>query len=323
MVEVTVCDDLEAARHLWEAYWPQEALFDLWPVRSCFQAEFNRRPCFLVARQGGRFRGMLALSWIEEEQCFGHFPGEIWQGKTWLEQNKILADGPEVLRALMDRVPSSARIRYLTKESLPSDESVGGVDEIGYLFFPNQYDHTFDTYMQSFSGKSRKKLRCELNRLTAPGLSYRYDCLTDLDHLFRMNLEYFHELSYFSDLRFLRGFQNLAAWLKENNLLRITTVLIGGKVAAVDMGALWSSTYTVLAGGTNPDFPGVAKLINLHHMEWACLQKLMKVDFLCGEFNWKTRFHLTARPLYEILIQRGQEGLPHDVSPLGKTACAA
>jgi CelD/BcsL family acetyltransferase involved in cellulose biosynthesis len=68
----------------------------------------------------------------------------------------------------------------------------------------------------------------------------------------------------------------------------------------VDVGALWKNTYTVLAGGTDPDFPGVAKLINFHHIQWACRQRLDLVDFLCGDFNWKSRFRLHPRPLYKI-----------------------
>lgn len=323
MFKIGVCEDMEGARQLWENHWPQISLFDLWPVRACFQVEFNHRPYFLVARRDGTFRGMLALSWIEEEQCFGHFPGETWQGKTWLEQNKILARDPEVLKVLLDRIPPPARIRYLTRESVPCDGSWAVLDEIGYLFSPKQYNHSFHNYMQSFSGRSRKKIRSELNRLTAGGVSYRHDCFDDLDHLFRMNLENFQELSYFNDVRFLRSFRNLAAWLRANNKLRITTILIGGKVAAVDMGAVWLSTYTVLAGGTHPDFPGVAKLMNLHHIEWACEQAFEKVDFLCGEFNWKQRFHLTARPLYKVLVPRARNGFQDDIVFKGKTACAA
>jgi CelD/BcsL family acetyltransferase involved in cellulose biosynthesis len=91
----------------------------------------------------------------------------------------------------------------------------------------------------------------------------------------------------------------------------------------VDMGAVWNSTYTVLAGGTHPDFPGVAKLINLHHMEWACHQELGEVDFLCGEFNWKQRFHLMPRPLYKIIVSRAQAGFQDDVVSTGKIARAA
>ena len=301
MLEVDVHTDLKEVKRLWMNHWPQRCLFDLWPVRACFQAQFNHSPYFLVARQDGRFRGMLALSWIDEEQCYGHFPGEIWHGKTWLEQNKIIADDPETYSILLNHVPAATRIRYLTLPSYLADDPLAVVDEIGYLFFPQQYDGSFQNYLQTFSGKSRKKIRCELNRLTAGGVSYRYDDFADVDQLFRMNLENFGEQSYFSDPRFLNSFEKLAAWLHANRLLRVTTVLIGGRVAAVDIGAAWGSTYTVLAGGTHADFPGVAKLINLHHIEWACQQRLMEVDFLCGDFNWKNRFHLTPRPLFEIM----------------------
>jgi CelD/BcsL family acetyltransferase involved in cellulose biosynthesis len=83
-------------------------------------------------------------------------------------------------------------------------------------------------------------------------------------------------------------------------MLRVTTLLIGGEVAAIDMGAVWRNTYAVLAGGTRSEFPGVAKLINLHHLEWSCRQRFSYVDFLCGDFNWKNRFHLTPRPLYQM-----------------------
>ncbi len=69
------------------------------------------------------------------------------------------------------------------------------------------------------------------------------------------------------------------------------------------MGAVWNNTYTVLAGGTHRDFRGVAKLINFHHLDWACENRLDSVDFLCGDFGWKRRFHLTARPLYKIRLR--------------------
>jgi CelD/BcsL family acetyltransferase involved in cellulose biosynthesis len=115
-----------------------------------------------------------------------------------------------------------------------------------------------------------------------------------------MNLSAFGETSYFYDRRFLNAFVDLIAFLNQNNLLRLTSVTIGGRLAAVDVGALWKSTYTILAGGTNPDFPGIAKLINFHHIEWACRQRLAAVDFLCGNFNWKSRFRLQPRPLYKI-----------------------
>lgn len=301
MLDIHICKDLEEARGLWQHHWPRQCLFDLWPVRYCFQSQFNYTPHFIVARENGKFRGMLALSWIDEQQCFGHFPGEVWHGKTWLEQNKILASNPDVLNALVHHIPGMARVRYLSRDPRLAGDSGEVVDEFGYLFYPRHHDYSFQNYMQSFSGKTRKKMRSELNRLTSGGVAYRYDCFDDVAHMFRMNLDNFKGESYFDDARFLRAFENLVTWLRANKMLRVTTVLVGGRIAAVDVGAVWNRSYTVLAGGTHPDFPGVAKLINFHHIEWACQQRLEEVDFLCGEFNWKHRFHLTARPLYRMV----------------------
>ena len=300
MLNVSVCKDLEKAARLWRDHWPRHCLFDLWPIRACFQNRYNHPPHFIVASEKNRFRGLVALSWIPEENYFGHFPGELWQGKTWLEQNKIISADSRVARALLERVPARTRIRYLADDDYPHTRASAELDETGYLFFPAQYDYCFQSYQQSFSAKTRKKMRSELARLAARGVQYRYNHWSDIDTLFRLNLERYKGSSYFEDNRFLGAMEDLAAWLRANNLLRITTVLVGGKVAAVDLGAVWNSTYTVIAGGTHADFPGVAKLINLHHLEWACAQKIQMVDFLCGEFNWKKRFHLTARPLYAI-----------------------
>jgi hypothetical protein len=298
VLEVAVCRDLEKAERLWRQHWPRHCLFDLWPVRACFQEQYRHEPYFIVATRRDQFRGMLALSWIEEEDRFGHFPGELWQGNTWLEQNKIVAADSRVARALLDHVPPETRIRYLNGDDHLHTEPRAALDEVGYLFFPAQYDYCFETYRRSFCSKTRKKLRREIERLQACGVTFRYDHGPDIDTMFRLNLERYQERSYFEDRRFMRAFHSLVRWLQANRLLRITTVLVGGQVAAVDVGAVWNSTYTVMAGGTHGDFPGVAKLINLHHLEWACARKIQLVDFLCGDFNWKERFHLVGRPLY-------------------------
>ena len=321
MSKVSVFENLDECRRLWRKYWTTTCLFDLWPLRECFQREYNNRPCFLVAERRGKVCGLLALSWIEERQCFGHFPGEIWQGKTWLEQNKIAASDTEVFRTLLAHIPGETKIRYLTPESMLLDQKAMSMDEIGYIFFPGEYGYSFQKYMQRFSGRSRKKLGRELGRLRDLGLTIRHDRLADVDLMFRMNLEAFGEWSYFKDSRFMNAFEALSDWLHKKGLLRVTTILLGGKAAAVDVGALWGSSYTVLAGGTHPEFPGVAKLINFHHLEWACCQRLAEVDFLCGNFGWKERFHLTPRPLYQMHIP------PKSETPVGlyaekRIACA-
>ena len=300
MLKIRSCEDLNECASLWAMAWPQNCVFDLWQVRECFATAFERKPYFLIAEEAGKIVGILALSWIDETQSYGHFPGETWRGKTWLEQNKIPARSSQVIKTLLGSVSAPLHLRYLSADSFPEDPFPLAVDEEGFLFFPGRYNFSFNNYMEDFSGKSRKKLKRELTPLQENGISYRYDHFSDIEWLFRMNLEGFGESSYFSDSRFLASYEKLVSWLYDQKLLRITTVLLGGTIAAVDIGTLLNQSYTILAGGTNPEFLGVAKIINFHHLQWACQQRLDVVDFLCGDFGWKKRFHLTSRPLYEI-----------------------
>ena len=295
-MEILEVDAIDACRDLWQAVVPQESIFDLWEVRECFWRHYGGRPMFLVARQAGQICGLLPLARTDESGGWGYFPGETWMGKTWIERNRVIAASPEVYRALLERCPAGAHLRYLS-----SNDSAGEileVDETGYLFVPEQWGYAVDRFWADFSGKSRKRLQKEMDALAGRGMVIRRGVLEDIDRLFDLNRESFGDRSYFADERFYRGFRDLIAWLSERGWLGVTTVLIEGAVAAVDVHAVYENACTVLAGGTHAGFPGVAKLINWAHIEWACEQKYKEVDFLCGDFGWKQRFHLTPRPLY-------------------------
>ncbi|BHH82238.1 GNAT family N-acetyltransferase [Desulforhopalus sp. 52FAK] len=303
MLKIRSCEDFDECANLWAKVWPQHCIFDLWEVRTSFASCFGNKPYFIVAEEFGEIKGLLPLSWIEETETYGIFPGETWQGKTWLEQNKIVAESRQVFDAMLESIPGPVHLRYLTSDSIPDGSFPVAVDEVGFLFFPSSYGYSFDRYMAEFSGKSRKNLGREIAHLQSGGVAYRYDQCADVDWMFQKNLELFGDSSYFSDPRFLASYEKLIAMLFDNNLLRVTTVLLKGEIAAVDIGTIWKSEYTILAGGTNSEFQGVAKMINFHHLEWACRQRMHVVDFLCGDFGWKKRFHLSSRPLYEIYRQ--------------------
>ncbi len=287
---------------VWEELWPVKGLFDLWQVRACFHEAYQRPLRFHVIEQNKKPVGLLALCWDEETGTWVQFPGETWDHKTWLEQNRLIAKSPEVLTRLLESVHERLHLRYLEWDPLLGFMNLAQIDEVGYLFYPGLLDFSIENYWLSFPGKSRKKRKTELNKLQSKQVTFRFNQKKDLDHLFQLNLESFGDYSYFKDPKFFRSFENLTFLLDKLGILRIITVLIDNQIAAVDMGAMWKNSCTVLAGGTDPRFPGVAKLINLHHLDWACSQRLDSVDFLCGDFNWKERFHLTPRPLYQIKI---------------------
>ena len=313
--------DLDECRQIWQQVMPAESIADLWEVRNCFQRHFRQRPSFIVAEDSRGICGLLPLSWIEESQCYGYFPGEIWHGKTWLEKNRIYACRDTQPSDLLARFSSPYHLRYLLPHAGWGDGEMA-IDEIGYLFLPPHYDFEIQNYFREFSRKSIKQILREVAAIEQLGVSYRYDEIADFDLMVEMNMSRFGADSYFYDTRFKEGFRSLANFLNEKGWLRFTTVLINGEPAAVDMGCLYRNVYTVMAGGTSSRFRGVAKLINLHHMQWACQQRLQQVDFLCGDFHWKKQFHLTPRPLFLISSLASENARKADLEVMPRTVHA-
>lgn len=293
---VRITTDLDECQAIWQAVIPGEHITDLWEVRSCFQKHYKRPLNFIVVEDDEGICGLMPLSLIEELRCYGYFPGETWHGKTWLEQNRIYFCGGAP-QALLSHCNLPYHLNYL---AMPENQAGGNlvVDEIGYLFSPPQYDYDIQNYFTEFSHKSIKQILREVAALESRGVSYRLDDLSDFDLMIQLNVSRFGINSYFYDHRFRESFRSLAHFLHDKGWLRVTTVLIGHEPAAVDMGCLYKGEYTLLAGGTNSQFPGIAKLINLHHMQRACNEHMQQVDFLCGDFNWKKLFHLSPRPLF-------------------------
>ncbi|UCE24450.1 MAG: GNAT family N-acetyltransferase [Candidatus Zixiibacteriota bacterium] len=307
MYRVRTVTDIGECRELWQRLMPTELVSDLWEVRDCFHRHYNHPLHFIVAEESGAVKGFLPLSWNEETGQYNYFPGETWEGKTWLEQNRIIAGSEEILNTMLATLDGPYQLRYLR-----ADDYWGGtherVDEIGYLFVPESYQYDMNRYFETFSHKTAKRLRKELTGWDSRALEWRYNQPEDFEILCQMNISRFGNLSYFHDLRFLESFRSLMHLLRERDWLRIVTIVVDGEPAAVDLGSLYNGMLTMLAGGTGAGFPGIAKLINVHHMTYACEHKLDSVDFLCGDFNWKTLFHLTPAPLY--LIEGPAKAMP-------------
>jgi hypothetical protein len=243
---------------------------------------------------------MLPICHLAKEDIFVFFPGETWQGKTWLERTPVYCRGREVLPELLSACPSRTYLRYLAtdEDDLPVELEL---DEIGYVLHPPELRFTMDEYYKRFSWKKLKAVKKEISAILAPKNSWHVNRLSDYDAMVRLNMAGFEENSYFRDTRFMKGFRDVARWLHERGWLRMVSLEIGGETAAVDLGAVFDHRYVVFLGGTHPGFRGVAKAMNMHHIEFAFEQRLSRVDFLCGDFYWKKLWHLDPQPLYKYL----------------------
>lgn len=302
MLEIYAETDLAVCKELWCRLIPSEQLSDLWDVRICFHRHFKRDLFFVVAKEQGQVIGLLPLSYISEKKSYCYFPGEVWKGKTWLEQNRLIAQDQNVFSQMfqwLDKQNIKYNLRYLRKEHI-ADMDLAVEDEIDYVFHPGSFDFNMDRYYEIFSGKSKKRIRKDIDKFYEKDLVIRKGEIGDFELMVRMNLERFSNDSYFADEKFCQSFRDLSQYLNQKGWLRMTTFMIDDQAAAVDMGCVYNGVYTLLAGGTNPEYLGIAKAINVHHMQEACKQKYIEADFLSGDFSWKTMFHLFPRPLYVI-----------------------
>jgi len=302
MIEIHIESDEEACRELWEQLIPPGQLTDLWDVRACFHKQFKRRLFFVVAQEAEEIVGFIPMSFVEEQNYYGYFPGEVWEGKTWLEQNRVIARDQDVLQQMFDwllenKVPY--HLRYLHKNP-QCPLNLFDEDEIGYLFHPESFHFRMEEYYSVFSKKTLKKIRREVDKLYKQNLIFRCGENNDFEEMVILNIERFGTRSYFANNQFVKSFRSLRDYLAQKGWLKMTTIMIDGRIAAVDMGCQYNGAYTLLSGATHSDYPGIAKVINLFHMEEACKKKYKEADFLCGDFFWKKLFHLTPRPLYKI-----------------------
>ncbi len=287
--------DLTQAEVLWRRQVPAETVFDSWEVRLAFHRHYRRPLRFLTDKETGGDLVFLPLCWVEEKGAWCMFPGETWANKTWLEQNRLRVGGLD-RDGLRRTLGGDFHLRYLVPD--PARQALLDVDETGYLFHPPACRYDMATWWAGFKPRHAKALRREVAALLGQGLSVRPGGLTDYEKLVQLNIDRFASTSYFADPRFRDGFREMLAFLSDAGALRVTVVERDGSPVAVDVGSVYRDRYTLLAGGTHAGFPGVAKLINLHHLEWACAARVAEVDFLCGDFLWKPLFRLTPRPLY-------------------------
>jgi hypothetical protein len=84
---------------------------------------------------------------------------------------------------------------------------------------------------------------------------------------------------------------------------------------AVDVGALYNGVYTIFLGGVFSRIPCLPKAMNMYHIDYALKNRIYKVDFLCGDFNWKKLWHLDEEPLFKLVSPDLEDVTPaYDIS---------
>jgi hypothetical protein len=113
MIRKRVVTNQEACRTLWDQFTVRRTVTDLWEFRDCFQKHFKNKLHFVVLEDDQGVVGLLPLSYVAEKDSYALFPGETWNGKTWLERTQLYMRDPDILGDLLDAAPERTYLRYL------------------------------------------------------------------------------------------------------------------------------------------------------------------------------------------------------------------
>jgi hypothetical protein len=298
MMRIGFVTDLDLCEDLWHAYVEPRLISDTWGYRLCFHRHFKNDVRFLLIEDSQGVAALLPLSYVRQTEMFVAFPGEVWNGKTWSERNPVYFREPQFLFEVLHACPDRTYLRYL-EFSFDGLLSGADLDELGYVLYPGELGYDVDRYIQRFSRKRFKDINKTIGSLLGREHRFHINRLNDFDLMVQMSVNFFGTNSYLHDPRFRESLRDLMYALHRTGRLHMVSLDIEGRTAAVDLGALHNNIYTVFLGGTDPLYLGVAKVMNMHHIRFACEQRLAKVDFLCGDFHWKKLWHLNAEPLYK------------------------
>jgi hypothetical protein len=287
MIERRLVSDPYKCERLWKSLVPARSVSDLWEFRMCFHHYFKNSFCFHVIEERGNIYGILPLSHIPRLDIMAFFPGETWKNKTWLERTPVYAINQDILYSLLSNCNEKTHLRYIEGdvEYLP-DQMVA--DEIGYVFYPGMLNYDKQNYRTRFSNKKYKSIMREVNTILEMGTTFHINRIDDFELLVEMSVERYGADSYLQDTRFRKSFRDVIRFLNQKGYLRMVSMELGGKTMAVDVGALYNGVYTIFLGGIFSRVPGLPN-------------RLYKVDFLCGDFNWKKLWHLDEEPLFKFV----------------------
>jgi hypothetical protein len=101
---------------------------------------------------------MIPLVYLAERDKYVFFPGEVWNGKTWLERTSVFCRRPEDLGYFLSECPDRTYLRYINGDQASSLAELD-VDETAYLLHPPEFNFDLDLYYQRFVWKKLKAIK--------------------------------------------------------------------------------------------------------------------------------------------------------------------
>lgn len=290
-LRLEVVADIDQAQSVWQSFSQDQTLFDTWEFRLAFFEAYKPRLHFVVLRNQLDIVGVLPLQYEEDKKKY------FWFGSWWQEENKFLVKNelyiPLLLAVISELVELNAIsfdvpnwIQKVIKFEPDDPKYVLKLDSI----------KTVDDYLGSLKKKKRYNLRRDYKRISDLKPEIIFNNFSDLSELIRLSKQRFldkGEKTDWEDPRRIEAFKKIVkiGQKKISYEVRMITVKINNKLAAVDLVGIYNGCYYPLKCGYNvKDFPGIGSFMNLLEIEDAVSLNMKKMDFLEIGYGWKDKW---------------------------------
>ena len=287
-----VCQDIDECHTFWNKFSPNKGLFDIWNYRLCFYDTSDNEPYFIVGYENGEEIGVIPLCFVKSKSQYTYFGG-------WFpERNLFFLKDKAKLAQLLAQCPKNTFIEGID----PSERRYYPFsdDEYTYYLDLSKYDNDFEKYFSSFDKKKQKNFKRELQNI--PKYQIYRNRLQDFDRLVELNIKQYEEDSKFNNETIKKGIYKMIKLANKSNILEMTSLEIGGKTEAVDVGIVYGKWYYALIGGANNQkIPNLGKLMNILDIKSAIVRKANFVDFFATSGYWKSTWHFDKEMLLKFV----------------------
>ncbi|PIS15392.1 hypothetical protein COT63_00190 [Candidatus Shapirobacteria bacterium CG09_land_8_20_14_0_10_38_17] len=294
-----VFSQIDDCQKLWQEFSPNTTLFDTWDFRLAFWKGYNHIPYFLVLKNNLENFALLPL-WYEKDK-----KKYTWFGSTWQEENKFLVKDPLFIPLLLNICPSPVILNAISAElPLWIKKTIKLKPDDPKYILKLETIKSADDYLSTLKKKKRHNFKRDRRIIEAQNPHITFNNFADFDNMVKLSMRRFEEKGEdtdWEDSRRVETFRQIIKLGQAGNSykIRMITVIIDNKVAAVDLIALFNDCYSPLKCGYDvKNFPGIGNFVNLLEIDDAINLGMKKMDFLEIGYGWKENW-FEAIPLLQ------------------------
>jgi len=290
-LQIQVIIDLSSCRQLWQEFSPYQSLFDTWEFRLAFWQGYRHQPYFLTLKNGPEVLALLPLWYETDKQKY------FWFGSWWQEDNTFFTRDPIFIPLLLAASPQPLHLNAILPEAVNWPKQV-----INFCFDDPKYTlstkniRSAEDFLATLKKKRRYNLRRDRRIIEDQSPQIIIDHFKDFDTLVTLSKTRFHqkgEDADWDDQRRVTTFRQVVELgrQKKSYQVRMVTVKIGNRIAAVDLILIYEGCYyPVKCGYDVANFPGIGNFVNLLEIDDAIKLGMKKLDFLEVNYGWKDKW---------------------------------